>query len=334
MRHQLILWVGLDGASVLGNRQRIWEAIDRVIQSRLFGTERTTRYPVREGNANDAMAFELIDALLAALESRNALELALDRGGVFTDADDNPIRDTPARDIWNHAESRIKLWQGSTDYTRFGAWRKQTSPNASAEYSDRLEDDENGPNSFAYSSLRQTAFSSERDANYPGGVTATYFGETVAVQGTVFYSGSAELEAQWHASWLGPDNNQVGALSAVFRDLRDEHGDALTYTVTDAGSAEAAAVRAMILPEITIRVTSDGAVYFADDDVSTARLRFVDLTKTDSDLDSLTIEGKFVGQGVGGPPGVIGTWTTTADGGTRLGSGHTLYGAFGAELAP
>ena len=334
LRHQLILWVGLDDSSVLGNRQRIWDAINRVLQERLFGTERTSRYPVREGNANDARAFELIDAVLAALESRNALELALDGGGVFTDADDSPIRDTPTSAMWNRAESRIKLWLGSTDYTRFGAWRKQTSPNASAEYSDRLEDDENGPNSFAYSPLRQTAFRGERDANYPAGVTATYSGETVAVQGKAFYTGSVELEARWNASWLGPDSNQAGTLSAVFRDLRDEHGDALTYTVTDAGSAEVDEVRALILPEITIQVASDGAVYFTDDDVSAARLRFVDLTKVDSDLDSVTIEGKFVGQGVGGPPGVIGTWTATDDGDTQLGSGHTLYGGFGAELGP
>ena len=128
LRDQLILWVALDAVSVMGNRQRIWDAIDRVIQARLFGTERTSRYPVRKGNAHDARAFELIDAVLAALESRNAFELALDGGGIFTDADNNPIRDTGAGDIWNRAESRVRLWLGSTDYTRFGVWRKQTSP--------------------------------------------------------------------------------------------------------------------------------------------------------------------------------------------------------------
>lgn len=334
LRDQLILWVRLDDASVLDNRQTIWDAINRVIQARLFGTERTSPYPVRDGYANDARAFQLIDAVLAALDSRSALELALGGGGVFTDADDNPIRDTPVGDIWNRAESRVRLWLGSTDYTRFGVWRKQTSANASAGYSDRLEDNENGPNSFAYSSLRQTAFSSERDANYPGGVTAKYSGETVAVQGTTFYTGSVELEAQWHASWLGPDSNQAGILSAVFRDLRNELGDALTYTVTDAGRVEVGAIRAMILPEITIRVAGDGAVYFANDDVSDARLRFVDSSRSDSELDSVAVDGKFVGQGVGGPPGVIGTWTSTDAGDTRLGSGDTLYGAFGAELGP
>ena len=165
------------------------------------------------------------------------------------------------------------------------------------------------------------------------GVTAMYSGETVAVQGTVFYTGSVEVEAQWHASWLGPDN-QAGTLLAVFRDLRDEHGDALTYTVVDAGTAESVAVQAMILPEITIRVASDGGVYFTDDDVSATRVRFVDLTKDDTALDSTAIAGKFVGHGVGGPPGMIGTWAVADDGDRRLGTGHTLYGAFGAELGP
>ena len=334
LRDRLVAWVRLDDPSVLGNRQRIWDAIDRVIQERLFGTERTSSYPVREGNANDARAFELIDAVLAALESQNALELALDRGGIFTDAGDNPIRDTPANDMWNRAESRIKLWLGSTDYTRFGAWRKQTSPNASAEYSDRLEDDENGPNAFAYSSLRQTTFRSERDANYPAGVTATYSGETVAVQGTNPYTGSVELEARWHASWVGPGNNQAGTLSAVFRGLTDERGDLLTYTVMDEGSTETKSVEAIILPEITIRIASDGAVYFTDVAPLAARIRFAELTESDVPLDSVRIEGKFVGQGFRGPLGVIGTWTAADDGDTQLGSGHILYGAFGAELGP
>ena len=334
LRDQLIAWVRLDDVSTLDNRQRIWDAINQVIQSRLFGTQRTSRYPVREGNAHDARAFELIDAVLAALESRNELELALAGGGIFTDADDNPIRDTAASDIWDRAEARIRLRLDSTDYTRFGVWRKQTSPNASAEYSDRLEGNENGPSAFAYSSLRQTTVASPRDANYPAGVTAIYSGKTVAVQGTVFFGGSVELEAQWHASWLGPERNQAGTLLAVFSDLRDGRGEALTYTVAGVDGAETAAVQTMILPEIIIRVARDGAIYFADDDVSAARIQFADTATSDAALGSVTIAGKFVGEGFGGPPGVIGTWTAGSDGNSPLGSGHTLYGAFGAELGP
>ena len=335
LQDELAIWILIDETTALGNRQRIWDEINQVIQVRLFGIEGTSGYPVRGSNAHDARAFELIDEVLAALESQAALEVALESGGVFTDADNNPIRDTGASDIWNRAESRLSLWLGSTDYTRFGAWRKQTSPNASAEYLSRLENNENGPNAFAYSSLPQTTYSSERDANYPAGVVATYSGETVAVQGTAFYTGAVELMAQWHAGWLGASNDQAGTLTAVISGLGDEHDDPLLAdTVTDGRGAEDMAVAAIIFPEIAIRVASDGRVYFKEDGGSAGRVRFVDQAKTEVAPDLAMIEGKFVGQGLDGPPGVIGIWTVRDEGDTRLGTGDILYGAFGAELGP
>ena len=334
LREQLTAWIGIDEVTEFGNRQRIWDSIYRVIQSRLFGIELSSTYPATGGRARDSAALETIDEMLEALASRDAFAGALESGGVFTDADGNAFRGTAVDDIWNRAEARIGLWLDSTDYTRFGAWRKQTSPNASADYVNRVENDENGPNSFAYSPLAQTVYRSDRVANYPGGVTATYTGKTVAVQGPTFYTGSVEVVAEWHLAWQGAGNRQAGTLAAVLSDLRTDQGDPLTFTVTDSGASREQAVKSLILSQAAIRIDSAGRVYFSGDGSSAARLRFVDVADSDVGVDSATIDGKFVGQGVDGPLAVIGIWTARDDGDTMLGTGHTVYGAFGAELGP
>ena len=308
-------------------RELIWERIDAQIEYWLFGFRWLGEYPTRRGRADDAKALETIDRLLVALESPAALAEALrDYGeGIFVGPGGRPIRETDSRQAWDRVESRIRLWTGSTRYTRFGAWRKQTAVNAVAEYVDRLELDENGPDAFAYSSLSQTAYMGDGDPQFPLGASATYSGETIAVQGTTFYTGTAQLRVSWHDAWQGVE---AGRLWAAISGLRDDHGDRLTFA--ESASAPRRLVDRVAIANVAILV-DNGAVGFADDSASVAMIRFADRAAP-ATPQAASIEGKFVGKSADGPLAAIGLWTV--DDGSRLGKGGRMRGAFGAELEP
>ena len=338
-------------------RSRIWDQINERVRARFFGTadralagrdylnddtvspgdprKWSSGYPVsRGGRPDDDEALLAVDTLLEALASPTALEAAIKEhsGGVFTRADGKPFRALEAatvEDVWRRSESRIKLSLGSTDHTRFGAWRKQTAPNAWSAYSDRLGEDENGPNSFAYSPLPQSRLA---DLKFPVGGSATYQGETVAVQHSTFYEGSIELIAQWHAGLQY--QHEAGLLTVAIRDLQNEHGDFLTYT--NAVERETA-IKALVLHDISILADTENWLYFSDASPSKARLRLAGFADVNLAVDpsvTVSVNGKFVGQLLDGPQGVIGTWILRDGGDTRIGTGDKLYGAFGAELKP
>ena len=265
--------------------------------------------------------------MLEALESPAALEAALKdyTDGVFVGRNGRPIREVDAREAWERVESRIRVWTGWSKYTRFGAWRKQTAVNAVAGYVDRLELDGNGPDAFAYSPLEQTAYTGEQDPRFPLGASAIYSGETVAVQGTTFYTGAVELRVSWRDAWEG---SEAGRLTAAIREVRDDHGDRLTYA--DAGGARRRYVDRLRIANAAILVDG-GRVRFADDGGSQAAITFYGRAARVTP-DSASIEGKFVGDSRDGPLAAIGLWTLEAGG--RLGSGGRMRGAFGVELDP
>ena len=324
LRSALVRAIPLFDRTDLSFRDLVWGRIDEVIRYWLFGFEWLGEYPTWRGRAHDAKALETIEDVLEALESPGALATALRdySEGVFVGRDGTAIRETDARQIWQRVESKVRLWLGSTAYTRFGAWRKQTSVHAVADYVDRLELDANGPDAFAYSSLPQTAWSSDADHRFPLGASAIYRGETVAVQERTFYTGAVELRVLWHDAW---EETEAGRLSVVISGLRDDHGDPLTWT--DVGGTGSRIVDRMTFANVAVLV--DGArVGFADDSGSLARIRFADRTAP-AIPDIASVEGKFVGNSADGPLGAIGLWT--ADSGGR---GGRIRGAFGAELGP
>ena len=311
-------------------REPVWELIDEHIRYWLFGRGWLGAYPTRRGLADDRQALETIDKVLEALESPAALEAALKAytDGVFVGQVGRPIREVDVREAWERVESRIRLWMGSTRYTRFGAWRKQTAVNAAAGYVDRLAGDEpdgNGPDAFAYSSLEQTAYSGDGDPRFPLGASASYSGETVAVQGRTFYTGAVDLRVRWRYAW---DGAEAGRLTATVSGLRDDLGDWLTY---DSGGTRPRFVHRMSIKDVAILVDGGrGRVRFADDDESQATILFGDRTAS-ATPDGASIEGRFVGKSMDGPLGAIGLWTVV-DG--RFGNGERMRGAFGAELDP
>ena len=233
-------------------------------------------------------------------------------------------READAREAWDRVESRIRVWTGSTRYTRFGAWRKQTAVNAVADYVDRLELDGKGPDAFAYSPLLQTAYTGDTDPRFPLGTSATYSGDTVAVQETSFYTGTVELRVRWHDAWQGAE---AGRLWAAISGLRNDLGDWLAYA--EAGGTRRRFVDTMRIANVAILVDS-GKVRFADDSSSQATIRFAD--RATATPEAASIEGKFVGNSKDGPLAAIGLWTVES--GARLGSGGRMRGAFGAEFAP
>lgn len=359
LREQLAEVIALsdDTAGLRRQRSRIWDLINERVRARVFGTadralagrdflndntvspeaprKWSSGYPVsQDGRPDDDEALLAVDTVLAALANPTALEAAIS-GGVFTRADGKPFRALAAEtveDVWRRSESRVKVSLGATDYTRFGAWRKQTAPSAWSAYSDRLEEDENGPSSFAYSPLPQSRLAG---LNFPVGGSGTYQGETVAVQRSTFFKGSIELTAQWHAGLQ--HQHEVGLITAIIRDLQDENGSFLTYTI--AATGQETAINAFIFDDISIQADTESRLYFSTSNPHKARLRLVDLFENEVNFAadptvSVSIDGKFVGQLLDGPLGVIGTWTLRDGGDTRTGTGDRLAGAFGAELKP
>jgi hypothetical protein len=149
-------------------------------------------------------------------------------------------------------------------------WRKQVnnkaanlgykglnSPMGEDDDSEKLDGD--GPGAFAYSPLPATEYQDANDSTYPGGGSATYTGETVALQpdgdGAVIYTGLIEVTAEWDAAWtprgadgadIEPtdtttvvDTYKLGLVTAVISSLETPEGDSLEYiTITSAELAD------------------------------------------------------------------------------------------------
>ena len=361
LRGQLAVVIGLGADdSALELRASAWDQINEQIRARLFGTadnalagtdyrndtgvladdprKWSPGYPVdRNGRPRDAEALSAVDEVLAALANQSSLERAVNTGGVFTRADGEPFRNAEQEEIgqiWNRSQARIKLRLRSTEYTRFGAWRKQTAPNAWASYRDRLEGDENGPNSYAYSPLAQTRLGEVR---FPAGGMASYAGETVAVQGATFYTGTLDLTARWHPSLLRED--EAGLLALQIRDLQNDQGDPLAYHHEVGGEQRVTDISQVHFGDIAIRADSESRLYFSEDNPRVAGITFEDaglgqVSIAAEPTATMSVEGKFVGRFIDAPLAVLGTWTLRDRGDERVGTGETIYGGFGAEFTP
>ena len=83
-------------------------------------------------------------------------------------------------------------------------------------------------------------------------------------------------------------------------------------------------VKDLIFGNATVRVNAQGQIGFSGGS-SSVRVRYFDLSRSESAYCCGQSEGKFVGYHPSGPLGVIGTWDL---------NGSTIKGAFGADLAP
>lgn len=356
-----VILLGQD-AVALRERSKIWSKINERVRSRLFGTadnalpgrdfagdaavprsdprKWSSGYPTaQDGSPEDLAALEAIDGILAALASPSDLAdaVAEGQGGVFTRADGVPFR--PLRlggidEIWKRAEGRIKMWVQSTDYTRFGAWRKQTAPNAWSEYRDRIENDENGPNAFAYSPLSPSNYD---DYRFPVGGTSRYSGMTVAVQGATFYTGAVELIARWHEPQRG--QYDAGILSVAISGLETKEGAPLRYAGGTADGSTGDPIGTIYLDGVQVQIASERLLYFADTSPSALSIELDRTSDPSVDLSdalsaSASLEGLFVGRTQHGPQGAVGTWTLRSRNSHTIGTGAMVRGGFGVEVVP
>ena len=172
-------------------------------------------YPVNSSNdPQDREVLAEINDVIAALEDFEAFEAAFDTGGVFAGQSGNPVVAAQAlSDIYSRPKARLLLWTGTTDFTRFGAWRKQESAFAGAPLIESPHPDSRpsgGTGAFAYSPLDPTqryltATQREYPANGSTNVLARYAGSTVAAQNDQFYRGDVEARVQWNAGEVGGD---------------------------------------------------------------------------------------------------------------------------------
>ena len=269
-------------------------------------------------------ALGLIDQALNAFSSSANLKVALDPDGtgIFNNVTKADGTTAPSHSlIWGRQEVQMKARLSGTDYTRYGGWRVRADRYAARDAwtNYNLGDDSgNDPGLFAYSPLLPTKWQDQDDPGYPGGGSATFMGGTVALQGTVFHEGDVEVLAEWEQAWSG---GKLGALTMTISNLADSDGD----PVATAGGV---AIETITFPgiDITHDEDSDEIVFIntkADIRLASAPLGTSVVINTDAN----TIKGKFVGQDVEGPLGVIGTWSVH----TAAVTGATIHGAFGAE---
>ena len=119
--------------------------------------------------------------------------------------------------IFDTLDYEVEVQFGQTNYGRFGAWAKVARDYAVNSNPSRLPSSE-APDVFAYSPLRQTAYSAS-DPNFPRSFTGTYLGQTRAVDRDWsadrprFYDGEIDITVQWANSASG------SSVHAVIRDL-------------------------------------------------------------------------------------------------------------------
>ncbi len=345
------------------NRAEIWVSVNTTIERYLFnnsdyngddkpvldetdsanattanwGTMQNNGYPVSSGgNALDSEALAEIQDVLDALASQAALEDALDENGVFENlhaltfnTDGTSATYRAVGDIWGRRESRVQWRLSSTEYTRFGVWRKQNNEYARNGYDANNNDDADGPGRLAYSPLAQTSYASHLDPSYPDGGVATYTGETLAIQNADFYMGTIAVRVEWAAGSVG------GELAAVISDLENVgNGDPLLYAVA---ATDKRAIREIVFATDVDAV--DGKLSFQDNTAADITY-FAATGLTTAASTAASLQGKFVGQDIDGPLGVIGTWTLKGaddddDATGQIGNNaHMIHGAFGAEVGP
>ena len=353
--------------------------------------------------SSEAEAVDLIDRALDALSSNAKLEAAVrpDGTGIFAywntgtpDVADTEAREDrgsyvifddgfdqrrwefitgaltgtgKARTIANfRGEREHKVWatMGTTDFTRFGVWRREDTTSA------RRNDGNNdtnpnqirthgGPGAFAYSPLDATHVGTLNNLSFPAEGTARYTGETVAYQLTTILTGTAQVDVSWGAPENVNAGTTVGTMALTISGLASAVGDPLTQggSATVADNNPGNEIADIVFGSANIIVGATGAYAnnlivgtagTADDAgnvdyteiAAVGRYRRADAAGDITATGTQTVKALFVGQGVDGPLGVIGTWTLTdgtvgryADTGDHADDyGLSIVGAFGAQI--
>lgn len=303
--------LGITESELNTRRRSIWSSANRTLYETVFGRNYRARYLLGSsyptGTRRDTVARERLVDAAAALGDEGLFEAALDSGGVFAAAspavaDSDSLFDVP--------EHYLRVDYGSTNYGRYGVWAKRSATSA-------LTGTTVTSDAFAYSPLAQATYSSG-DPAYPSSGIGYYVGSTAAVEttgNTRPFEGRMDLTVRWGSRVSG------ATLTATVRGLSSVLDDRpLVYN--------GYAVDAIVFQGVRLTGSTLTGTGF-DSRSPDVRVRYLDAGRADARWSgSRAIEGKFVGETLDGPLGVIGTWSLSS---TRSSS---LKGAFAADLAP
>lgn len=195
--------------------------------------------------------------------------------------------------------------------------------------------------------------------SFPVGGSARYTGETIAQQDTVILTGTARVDVSWGTPYDVNAATVLGTMSLTISDLASAEGDPLSQggSDTDGSEAPGSAIAEVVFPGISIIVGGQGdfpnnmiagTTGTADDDcnisydeasVTGGRYRLVPAGTDVTATGTASAIALFVGRGVDGPLGVIGTWTLDDDTVGRVSGdgtsvdelGQAIHGAFCVE---
>ena len=286
-------------------RDTLWSDANTAL-ARVFGSTSVTNfgstYPASGGSYDDSEARQRLTSAIRALGSESQFRAALATDEIFDGLVASALVDE-AFDALDH-NLTVKFDYTDHNFTRFGAW-SNVDPESAIDTSPAIR-----TGVFAYSPLDQTNYTSSDD---PLDFRAVYDGDTLAVDDSgKIYRGAFQLTVDW-------DAGGTNTVSSFVRDLRNvsdntwfQHGN------LDVGY---------------ILFSGMGADSTGDIDLTASSLavsiRYRDQRLTEAVLGGThSIEGKFVGEGIDGPFGVIGQWSLDD------GNGIDIDGAFGAELLP
>ncbi len=390
---------GLKSIDTTEAKEGAWQRVQDALQFNLFGEtgQLPTKFDVLYSPSetddtaaaleSEADAIDLIDRALDALSSNAKLEAALrpDGTGVFNhyntdDGTGDYIKYDAGQRRWEffngdvagtgrtignfrgEREYKVIAAMGTTDFTRFGIWRREDTSSA------RRNDDEaprtdqirthGGPGAFAYSPLDATHVGTLDNLSFPAGGSARYTGETVAYQLTTILTGTAQVDVSWMAPADVDAGTTVGTMALTISGLASAVGDPLAHggNTTDTTGNEIADI---VFGSANIRVGETGAyannlivgtpgeadegnVNSYTEIAAVGRYRRADAgDDIPASGATQTVKALFVGQGVDGPLGVIGTWTLDHDEVGRIVAegdhavdlvGVPIVGAFGAQI--
>ena len=293
--------------------------------------------------ADDTKALAFLDRLEAAIANANGMEAARHSGGVFYDKDNDRSYQAcnnagcstvnkaleAGSAIVNRRAERLIVGFDTTDYTRFGFWRREYTTYAARAGYDKdnstTGDVTSRNNGFAFSPLAPAAYASTADPVYPQG-TATYSGKTIANQATTRYTGNVGVTVVWDATTITATD-----VTVVISDLVNPDGLPATY----GGSA----VRELIFTSAggdVAQGTGDNLNQLTLDfsDTPAARIAYQNRFTPDGTVaEAVSLSGSFVGKGLSGPRAVIGIWSVAGAATTGINANaNPLVGGFGADL--
>ena len=258
-------------------------------------------------------------------------------------------------DVFNEVEQETKIEYESTDFTRFGFWRRLETDHADKKRAASANEVGGLGVAFAYSPLKQTTYV-DGDPNYPAGVEGmTYSGKTLAYDAgrAKTYEGSVEVSVDWEAYTPGTMSTVTVKISDLI--TKDLGEPILLYDATANSVNNKRPLRSITFiekfdPTLGLAFSAgDNDAFMATNgeavNLGTDR-GSVEIDSVDSTNDPQAfLTGMFVGKNADGPTGVLGRWgisdlqrwdptklteAAIADG--KFAKDADLIGAFGADL--